>query len=147
MDLAVLLVAFGLGFVATLVRLPPLVGYLAAGFVLHAFGEESTATIEVVSELGILLLLFGIGLKLDLRTLVRPEVGGTALIQAVLATVLPGAALLAARALGVPLADELDLESALIVAFGLSFSSTVFGISSRAVYSPGPCCCTTALPS
>ena len=47
MDLALVLVAFVAGFAANAVRLPPLVGYLAAGFVLHAFGVEDTAPSSV----------------------------------------------------------------------------------------------------
>ena len=49
MDLTLVLVAFGFGFAASAVRLPPLVGYLAAGFVLHAFGEESSDGIELIA--------------------------------------------------------------------------------------------------
>ena len=74
LDLALLLVAFGFGFAASATRLPPLVGYLVAGFVLHAFGYESTEAIDLLGDLGVLLLLFGIGLKLRLRTLRRPVV-------------------------------------------------------------------------
>ena len=50
MDLAFVAAAFVLGFIASLVRLPPLVGYLAAGFVLHGFGFESTPGIELVAD-------------------------------------------------------------------------------------------------
>ncbi|MEE8407157.1 MAG: cation:proton antiporter [Acidimicrobiia bacterium] len=59
-----MLVAFGFGFAASRARLPALVGYLAAGFALAAVGFETTATIETLSELGVYLLLFGIGLEL-----------------------------------------------------------------------------------
>ena len=41
---------------------------------LHAFGFETTEAIEVIAEFGVLLLLFGIGLKLKLATLARPVV-------------------------------------------------------------------------
>ena len=41
MDLWLLLLAFGFGFAANTVRLPPMVGYLAAGFALHAVGVEA----------------------------------------------------------------------------------------------------------
>ncbi len=60
MDAPLLAAAFLLGFAAKRVGLPPLVGYLVAGFVLNAFGYEVTEAIEVVSELGILLLLEGL---------------------------------------------------------------------------------------
>jgi len=128
MDLLLLLVAYGFGMVAAAVRLPPLVGYLAAGFVLHAFDYETTELIDTIADTGILLLLFGIGLKLDLPTLVRPEVAGTASLFAVIATIVPASVLLVADRVGLPLADDLTLSSALMIAFGLSFSSTVFAV-------------------
>ncbi|NNC80532.1 MAG: potassium transporter Kef, partial [Acidimicrobiales bacterium] len=126
MDLLLLVIAYGFGMTAAAMRLPPLVGYLAAGFVLHAFDYESTELIETIADAGILLLLFGIGLKLDLPTLVRPEVAGTASIFSIIATIVPASVLLAADRIGLPLADDLTLTSAMMVAFGLSFSSTVF---------------------
>ena len=69
-----LLAAFAAGFAARLVGLPALIGYLAAGFGLHAAGFEPDATLDTIADLGVLLLLFGIGLKLRVRTLVRPHV-------------------------------------------------------------------------
>lgn len=128
MELGILATAFVLGFAARAAGLPPLVGYLAAGFVLHAFGFESTQTIETVSEIGILLLLFGIGLKLKPATLARREVWGTAVAFAVVGTMVFGGILLAIGALGMPLARNLDLGTAALVGFALSFSSTVFAV-------------------
>ena len=90
MDLAFVLAAFGLGFAAALVRLPPLVGYLAAGFVLHGFGYETTSGIDLVADVGVLLLLFGIGLKLRLRTLARPEVWAGATLHMAVTTARSG---------------------------------------------------------
>ncbi len=128
MDVAVVVTAFVFGFGARAVGLPPMVGYLVAGFVLHAFGYESSEAIEAVSELGVLLLLFGIGLKLKVKTLTRPEVWATAGVHSAASTVLFGALLLGAGAVGLPLARDLDLGAAVIVGFALSFSSTVFAI-------------------
>jgi predicted Kef-type K+ transport protein len=128
MEIAFLVVALGLGLAARAIGLPPLVGYLAAGFLLHAVGYESTAGIEAISEIGILLLLFGIGLKLEFRTLTRPQVWGTATSFAVVMTAVITASLLGLGALGVPLARDLDLGSAAVVGFALSFSSTVFAV-------------------
>lgn len=128
MEIALLIGAYGLGFLVTLVRLPPMVGYLIAGFVLHAFDYESTEAIETIADIGIYLLLFAIGLKLNPLTLVKPEVIGTASIFAVIATLVPAAVLMLASVIGLPLADDLSLGSALMVAFGLSFSSTVFAV-------------------
>ena len=74
MDPIALGVAFALGFAARKLGLPPLVGFLAAGFALHAVGIEPGKDIDRIADLGVQLLLFSIGLKLRLRTLGRPEI-------------------------------------------------------------------------
>jgi len=63
--------AFAAGFLATLIRMPPLVGYLAAGYALSALGYSATPTLYALADVGILLLLFTVGLKLRLQTLVK----------------------------------------------------------------------------
>ncbi len=128
MEIAFLLAAFACGFVAWLIGLPPLVGYLVAGFVLHAAGYESTGAIESISEIGVLLLLFGIGLKLRLRALARPRVWVTATVHAAATTAVIGGLLLALGALGMPLAAGLDVGTAAILGFAFSFASTVFAV-------------------
>ena len=128
MEPVFLLAAFGLGFVAQRISLPPLVGYLAAGFVLHAFGHESSATIDEISDLGVLLLLFAIGLKLKLSTLARPVVWGGASLHMAVTTGVIGALMLGIGALGMPLAEDLDVADAALVGFAFSFSSTVFAV-------------------
>ncbi len=74
-------VAFVLGLVARQVGLPPLVGFLGAGFLLKAAGVEMTPLLDDVAHLGVLLLLFTVGLKLRLRILLQSEVWGVALLQ------------------------------------------------------------------
>ena len=64
------------GFTATLLRLPPLVGFLAAGFALSSSPVPDLRFVEVLGDLGVAVLLFTIGLKLDPRTLTRREVAG-----------------------------------------------------------------------
>ncbi|NNE74866.1 MAG: cation:proton antiporter [Acidimicrobiales bacterium] len=128
MDLALVLVAFAFGFGASVVRLPPLVGYLAAGFVLHAFGYEATEGIDVIADAGVLLLLFGIGLKLRLTTLARPVVWAGATTHAALTTATIGGLLLGVGALGLPLAADLSVGQAVLAGFAFSFSSTVFAV-------------------
>lgn len=123
-----LLVAFGLGFVARAVRLPPLVGFLVAGFVLHAFGVESSDAIDWIADVGVLLLLFGVGLKLRIGTLAKPAVWATTTVFTVGSTVIYGALLLGLGFIGLPLATDLDMRSAAIVGFALSFASTVFAV-------------------
>ncbi len=75
--------AFAAGFAAQLVKLPPLIGFLAAGFILNALGFEKTAALDTIANLGVTLLLFTIGLKLDIRTLLRGEVWGSATLHLV----------------------------------------------------------------
>ena len=128
MDVGMIAVAFVFGFAASMVRLPPLVGYLIAGFVLHAFDYETTEGIEYIADTGILLLLFGIGLKLKPSTLARPVIWGGATIHAGLTTLAVGGLLLGVGALGVPLAAELGGREAVLVGFAFSFCSTVFAV-------------------
>lgn len=128
MDVTVLIVAFAFGFGASLLRLPPLVGYLIAGFMLNAYGYESSSTIETIADLGVILLLFGIGLKLKFRTLTRPEVWASAGSFAAIATAVAAGALWVSGLLGLSLTQDLDLRATLIIALALSFSSTVFAV-------------------
>ncbi len=128
MEVAFIVVAFLLGFVASAVRLPPLVGYLVAGFVLHAFGYESTDAIDVIADLGVLLLLFGIGLKLKLSTLARPVVWAGASLHMAGTTAVIGAVFIALGAVGMPLATDLTAGQALLIGFAFSFSSTVYAV-------------------
>ena len=74
MEPAFLAIAFVLGFVARQVGLPPLVGFLAAGFALKALGFQSGPLLAQIADLGVILLLFSIGLKLKISTLLKPEV-------------------------------------------------------------------------
>ncbi len=127
-------VAFVLGFGAQRVGLPPLVGYLAAGFVLHEFEFEAGAGIEVVSDLGVLLLLFGIGLKLRLSTLARPVVWAGTTIHLAGGILVLGTSLAALGALGVPLLTDLSLGQVLLLAFALGFSSTVYAVKALESY-------------
>jgi predicted Kef-type K+ transport protein len=128
MDLALVLVAFLAGFAATLVRLPPLVGYLVAGFVLHAFGYETTPAIETIGDLGVVLLLFGIGLKLRFQTLARPAIWAGASVHLAITTALFGTLLLGLGSFGLPLVTGLSPGQAALIAFALSFSSSVFAV-------------------
>ncbi len=70
----VLLAALIAGLAASMIRLPPLVGFLAAGFVLNAAGMHELEGLDTIADLGVAILLFGIGLKLDARILARREV-------------------------------------------------------------------------
>lgn len=79
--------AFVLGLTVKAIGLPPLVGYLAAGFVLSGLSAatdlaiEATDVLEHIAHLGVLLLLFTVGLKLKLRSIISPEVIGGSLLH------------------------------------------------------------------
>jgi predicted Kef-type K+ transport protein len=117
--------AFGLGVGARLVGLPPLVGFLGAGFALRSAGFESSPLLERVADLGVTLLLFTIGLKLDVRSLLKPAVwAGTTIHMALFVLLFAG--LFYVLDFGV--FAGVDLRTGALIAFALSFSSTVFAV-------------------
>jgi glutathione-regulated potassium-efflux system ancillary protein KefC len=119
-----LVVAFGAGALAVLARLPPLIGFLAAGFVLNGLGVERLPVLDQLADVGVTLMLFGIGLKLDARSLLRKEIWGTAGIHMVLSTSLGAGLLGLLMVVGLQLPGE-NLRALLLAGFALSFSSTV----------------------
>ncbi len=128
MDPILILSAFILGFAASQVGLPPLVGYLIAGFALNAMNIEGGAILEDVSDLGVLLLLFTIGLKLRLRSLLRPEIWAGAAIHMLITVIVFGAGLYALSNAGIAFFAGISPAVALLLACALSFSSTVFAV-------------------
>ena len=60
---AILLGALVGGLVAGAVRLPPLLGFLVAGFGLHLLGVEAVPALGTAADLGVTVLLFGVGLR------------------------------------------------------------------------------------
>jgi len=128
MDLLPLVIAFILGFLMRLVGLPPMLGFLFAGFVLHALGIESNDTIEQISSLGILLLLFTIGLKLNIRSLFRKHVWRGGIGHMIITVVLFYLVMVLLAFFSVSFFDELTLQVIAVIAFSLSFSSTVFAV-------------------
>lgn len=125
-DVAWISLAFLLGYLARLISLPPLVGFLATGFFLNFLGIASGEMLQKLADLGITLLLFTVGLKLNLKVLIRPQVWSVTVLHTLSITALFGAGIFALALLKVPLFTELDLKFSLLLAFALSFSSTVF---------------------
>jgi predicted Kef-type K+ transport protein len=125
MDFLWILIAFVCGLVARQLSLPPLIGFLVAGFALNALGQEATPLLDELASLGITLMLFTIGLKLDIRTLIRKEVWGGTIAQSGAWVLLGIAALPVPTWLGISHAFQVDFTTAALVAFALSFSSTV----------------------
>lgn len=129
MDALLIAIAFLFGFVAQMFKLPPLVGFLVAGFVLRALGKEGGETLATIADLGVTLLLFSIGLKLRIRNLMRPEIWAVTTIHSTLVVVLFGPILFWISTL-IADAAGLDWKTAFLLAFALSFSSTVFAVKS-----------------
>ena len=125
-DPITILCALVCGMAARSIGLPALIGYLGAGFVLFELGATPGPVITELADIGVTLLLFSIGLKLRPAELLEIKVWGSTLVHMV-ATVgfLTPLLVLATRFMpGV----TLDLGDSLLVAFALSFSSTVFAI-------------------
>ena len=106
-----------LGLFAGRVGLPPLVGFLVAGFMLGALGVEPSLLLSELAEAGVLLLLFAVGLKLRLKTLFRFEVWGAAVAHLALVFVV---VLVVLQTVGV------GSGAAVTLALAAGFSSTVF---------------------
>ncbi|OZC66603.1 potassium transporter Kef [Rhodococcus sp. 06-462-5] len=121
-----LVIAFGLGGLAMVVRLPPLVGFLAAGFVINALDVGEVPQLELLADLGVTLLLFAIGLKLDVRILLRREVWLTTSVHLVFSVVVGTTVLWLAAVAGLAMLSGQSLTTIALLAFAMSFSSTVF---------------------
>lgn len=106
-----------------------MLGFLASGFLMSLLGlHEGTIALDVISDLGIYLLLFTIGLKLNLKGLARAEVWGGATVHALLTILATVVLLLIGRFAGITFLDQLSPMQLAIIGFALSFSSTVFAV-------------------
>lgn len=129
-DLGVaILVAAALAFLARAAKQPLLLAYVAAGVLLGSnvgFGVITSAeSVEAISSLGLILLLYLIGLEIDVQALRRA--GRTVLLAGALQVPLNLAVCLVVplvlKATGV--VGPLGTYGALYLAFGLSLSSTL----------------------
>jgi CPA2 family monovalent cation:H+ antiporter-2 len=116
-----LVLAFVLGAIANRFRMPPLVGYLVAGVVVGPFTPGFVADAELaneLSEIGVILLMFGVGLHFSLKDLLS-----------VRAVAIPGAIVQigGATIMGLGLATLLGwgIGAGLIFGLALSVASTV----------------------
>jgi CPA2 family monovalent cation:H+ antiporter-2 len=115
------LAALILGLITHRLRLSPIVGYLLAGFLIGPNTPGFIADAELtgqLAEVGVILLMFGVGLHFDLKDLLTVKW-----------IAIPGAVVqsLVATALGVIVAmiAGLSLSSGLILGLGLAVASTV----------------------
>ena len=113
--------AFIFGLVAVRLRLPPLVGYLLAGVAMGPFTPGFVADTDIaaqIAEIGVILLMFGVGLHFSLRDLL-----------AVRRISLPGALVQIAAATAMGVAVTIwwgwPLGEGLVIGLSLSVASTV----------------------
>ena len=116
-----LVLAFAFGVLANRFKLPPLVGYLVAGIVIGPFTPGFVADQNIanqLAEVGVILLMFGVGLHFSLKDLlsVRAIAITGALAQGLIATPL---GMVAGWLLG------WSLDAGLIFGVALSIASTV----------------------
>jgi len=120
--------AFTFGMIINFTGLPPMVGFLIAGFALNYLGFEVTSGLTTLANLGVTILLFSIGLKLDIRTLFKAEVWAGATLHILASILFYGALLSLLKYLGLHFFLDLEINALLLIAFALSFSSTVFAV-------------------
>jgi Kef-type K+ transport system membrane component KefB len=125
--LAVILVAAKvLGELAERIGQPAVVGELLAGVILGpsviGFVDPTLPSLHLIAEIGLVLLLFGIGLETDLKRLL--SVGGAAFAVAVVGVLLP-------FALGYFVSRALGLEFLPAIVAGAALTATSVGITAR----------------
>ena len=92
-------------------------------------GAKGGLVLEQIADLGVFLLLFGIGLKLRIKSLIRPEIWCGTTVHMVITVVVLGAGIYGLGTVDLFAFSGMDLKTSLFVAFALSFSSTVFARS------------------
>ncbi len=127
MEPLVILLAFVAGLAFKKIGYPPLPGYLLAGFAAHALSLGDVDLITEIADIGILLLLFTIGLKLNLKDIAAPQVWAVAGLQIGIAVPLTTVVIILSG-IAFPILALQDTWSAWVLAFALSFSSTVFAV-------------------
>jgi glutathione-regulated potassium-efflux system ancillary protein KefC len=128
MDYLWVAVAFLLGFLAKQLGLPALIGYLAAGFGLHALGVEPNPSLQSLADLGVTLLLFTIGLKINIRSLFKTEIWGSAGAHMLMILLLTLGNSLLLGYFGFAYFVDLEIVTAALIGFAVSFSSTVCAV-------------------
>lgn len=116
-----LVLALFLGLITQRLRLSPIVGYLLAGIIIGPQTPGFVGDLKMAAELaeiGVILLMFGVGLHFDLKDLLevkRIALPG-AIVQILVATLL---AIIVTSVLG------MDATSGLVIGFAVSVASTV----------------------
>ena len=111
--------AYLTGLIASRLSFPPLVGYLAAGYLLHSLDITTAPNLTHLADIGIELLLFSVGLNLKPRSFLRREVisvGGAHLL------LVTGVSALVFMGFGG------RITGGLVLGASLAFSSTVLAL-------------------
>jgi len=116
MDIIWVGMAFLLGFTASKAKIPPLVGYLAAGLVLSFTTYDGGPLLDEIAHLGVIFLLFTVGLHINLKNILSIIVLGVGLTHLTISTLIFS---------GIAVYFGFDLSAALIIGVTLGFSSTV----------------------
>jgi len=116
MDIIWIGLAFLLGLGLNRIHIPPLVGYLLAGIALSFTAYEPGDMLHEIAHLGVIFLLFTVGLHISLKNILQKEVLGVGLIHLAISSII---------FIPVSLYFGLALEAAIIVSVTLGFSSTV----------------------
>lgn len=116
MDIVWVGFAFIVGIIASRANIPPLVGYLVAGLILSFTGYEPGIVLSEVSHLGVIFLLFTVGLHINLKNIFQIEVLSVAISHLLISTIL---------FTPISLYFGLNLEAAIVISITLGFSSTV----------------------
>ena len=110
-------IAYVLGMAVKAIRLPALIGFLIAGIILSLTGiEVNKYLIHEIGHLGVLLLLFTVGLHLRLKNIVRAEVFGAGGLHLLIS---------AGIFTGIASIFNYELVESIIIGVLLGFSSTV----------------------
>ncbi|MAO65364.1 MAG: potassium transporter KefC [Balneola sp.] len=126
MEILWLIAAYILGMGVSKIKIPPLVGFLGAGILLSLYGYEATYALHEIGHIGVLLLLFTVGLHLRFKSILRPEVLGAGGLHLAIST---GIFMLVANFFGYAWTESL------IIGVLLGFSSTV--LAAKALESRG----------
>ncbi len=111
--------AYLTGLISSRLYLPPLVGYLMAGYILNAAGVEANETLNHLADIGIELLLFTVGLKLKPASLLRREVLSVGSLHLLIVTSVSALIFFGFRG---------HVTGGLVIGVSLAFSSTVLAI-------------------
>jgi glutathione-regulated potassium-efflux system ancillary protein KefC len=111
--------AYLAGLITSRLHFPPLVGYLMAGYVLNISGVEPNETLKHLADIGIELLLFTVGLKLKLSSLLRREVLSVGTLHLLVVTVVSALVYFGFNG---------QVTGGLVIGVSLAFSSTILAI-------------------